>query len=145
MAEAVEAPTVGWLLTASSCTHGEKVVRGGSRLQSKTRWRIDARKAAARRPYRWRSGARPGGEMWSDSGDGGARTRAIGRCSDSEAAVWLRTGDSFDALNSDAVGRCLYGVGAAHGTPGGGSALTSGPSAERETDRWDPAADFILN
>jgi hypothetical protein len=131
-AEAVEAPTVGRLLTVSSCTHGEKVVRGGSRLQSKTRRRSDARRAAARRPYQRKSGVRPGGETRSDSGDGGARTRAVGRRSDSEAVARLRTDDGFDASDSGVVGRCIYGVGVVRGTPGGGSALMSGPGTARE-------------
>jgi hypothetical protein len=51
MAEAAEVPAMGRLLAASSCTDGERVVRGGSRLQSKTRWHGDAGKAATRRPY----------------------------------------------------------------------------------------------
>jgi hypothetical protein len=37
MAEAVEDPAIGRLLTASSCTDGEKVVRGGDQLWRKTR------------------------------------------------------------------------------------------------------------
>jgi hypothetical protein len=45
--EAVVAPAMGRLLAASSCTDGERVVRGGSRLQSKTRWCGDAGEAAA--------------------------------------------------------------------------------------------------
>jgi hypothetical protein len=89
-AEAAEVPVMGWLLTASSCTKEDRVVRGGSRLRSKTRWRSDAGKAAARRPYRRRSGARPGGEARLDSGDGGVHACAIERRSNSEAAVQLR-------------------------------------------------------
>jgi hypothetical protein len=71
MAEADPVPAIGWLLMVSSCTDGERVVRGGSRLWNKTRWRGDAMKAAVRWPYRRRSGARPGEEARSDSGDGG--------------------------------------------------------------------------
>jgi hypothetical protein len=54
---------------------------------------------------------------------GGART-----------ARWWRGSDSGDGVASDrgAVGQCHYGAGTARGMPGGGSALTSGPGAERE-------------
>jgi hypothetical protein len=38
-AEAVEALAIGRLLAVSSCPDGEKVVRGGDRLQRKTRQR----------------------------------------------------------------------------------------------------------
>jgi hypothetical protein len=43
-AEAVKAPVIGRLLTVRSCTDGEKVVGGGSRLRSETRRRGDARR-----------------------------------------------------------------------------------------------------
>jgi hypothetical protein len=135
-AEAVEAPAIGQLLVASSCTDGEKVVRGGSRLQSKTRWRGDAGKAAARWPYRRRSGARPGGEALSDSGDDGARTRTVERRSDSEAAAWLRTMASVLQTATRSAGAFM--VWARH-------VAVSARHGERESDRWDPAADFISN
>jgi hypothetical protein len=66
MAEVVEAPAIGRLLAASSCTNGEKVVRGGGRLRRKTRRRGNAGKAAARWHYRQRSGCTAG-----PSGGGG--------------------------------------------------------------------------
>jgi hypothetical protein len=86
-AEAAKAPAMGRLLAASSCTDGERVVRGGSRLQSKTRRCGDTGEAATRWPYQRRSGARLNGEARSNSGDGGVQTRAVWRCSDSEAAA----------------------------------------------------------
>jgi hypothetical protein len=46
-AEAAEAPVMGQLLAASTCTDGERVARGGSRLWSKTWWCGNAGKAAA--------------------------------------------------------------------------------------------------
>jgi hypothetical protein len=46
-AEAIEAPTMGWLLAVSSCIDRERVVRGGSRLRSKTQWCGEAGEAAA--------------------------------------------------------------------------------------------------
>jgi hypothetical protein len=101
--EAAEALAMGQLLAASSCTDGERVVRGGIRLQSKTRWCGDAGEAAARRPYRRRSGVRPGGEERSNSGDGGIQTCAVRRRSDSEAATRLRQRRGI-------VGRRLYGT-----------------------------------
>jgi hypothetical protein len=75
------------------------------------------------------------------------------------ASTVAERGVRIDAVNlGHESGRtCLYGAGAVRGrvgparrpgvvrgTPGGDSALTSGPSAETETDRWDPAADLIL-
>jgi hypothetical protein len=69
----------------------------------------------------------------------------IGRRSDSEAAARLgqqRWRLRIVALSAGAfmarVRRMTVSPSAAHGTPGGGSALTSGPGAERESDKWDP-------
>jgi hypothetical protein len=45
--EAIEAPAIGRLLAASSYTDGEKVVRGDSRLRSKTRRRGEGGGATA--------------------------------------------------------------------------------------------------
>jgi hypothetical protein len=45
--EATKAPAMGRFLAASSCTDGERVVRGGSRLRSKMRRCGDAGEAAA--------------------------------------------------------------------------------------------------
>jgi hypothetical protein len=104
-AEATEVSMMEWLLAASSCTERERVVRGNAM----TRRRDDAGKAAARRPYRQRSGARPGGEVRSDSGDGGIRTHVVVRRSDSRDGA---------ASDSGAVGRCIYGAGAARGLVG---------------------------
>jgi hypothetical protein len=36
--------------------------------------------------------------------------------------------------------RCMHGVGTGAWQPRGNVVLTGGPGAERETDRWDPAA-----
>jgi hypothetical protein len=47
MEEAVEALAIGRLLAVSSCTNGEKVVRGGDRLQRKTRRRREGSGATA--------------------------------------------------------------------------------------------------
>jgi hypothetical protein len=55
--EAVEVPVIGRLLVVSSCTDGEKVMRGGSRLRRKMWRRGNAGKAVARWPYQWRSRA----------------------------------------------------------------------------------------
>jgi hypothetical protein len=46
-AEVIEAPTMGWLLAVSSCIDRERVVRGGSRLRSKTQRCGEAGEAAA--------------------------------------------------------------------------------------------------
>jgi hypothetical protein len=59
MAEAIEAPAIGWLLAASSCTDGEKVVRGDGltgggvehgravrHARTVRRWRSDSEAAA---------------------------------------------------------------------------------------------------
>jgi hypothetical protein len=70
----VEASAIGRFLAASSCTDGEKVVRGGDRLQRKTRRHDGAGKAVARQPYRWRSGARQGGEALGHARSGGTPT-----------------------------------------------------------------------
>jgi hypothetical protein len=56
--------------------------------------------------------ARLGGEARSDCGDVGVRARAVGRHSDSEATVRLRQWSGV-ASDSGAVGRRLYGTGAA--------------------------------
>jgi hypothetical protein len=105
------------------------------------RRRDDAGKAAARWPYRWRSGARPGNEAaWRartvrqrrDFGQvmasGGSRARCSAwRCWDDHGvsgALWR-----CRARGSAAAARRPS---AAHGTPGGDGALMSGPSAERE-------------
>jgi hypothetical protein len=53
-AGAVEVPTIGWLLTASSCTDGEKVVRAAAGLREK-------RSGAVMRGGRRRDGLTGGG------------------------------------------------------------------------------------
>jgi hypothetical protein len=76
MAEAVEAPAIGWLLVVSSCTDGEKVVRGGGRLWRKLRWCGDTGKAVAWWTYRRRSKTRPGSKVTAlrHARSGGAQT-----------------------------------------------------------------------
>jgi hypothetical protein len=88
--EAAEAPAMGQLLVASSCTDGRRVVRGSSRLQSKTQWCGDTGEATVRWPYRWRSGTR-GREALRQRGGGAAQIAEM-RC------------------RNGAVGRCLYGT-----------------------------------
>jgi hypothetical protein len=122
--EAVEAPVIGRLLTTSSRTDGEKVVRATASFGVKS---SDVGKAAARRPYWWRSGARPGDKARSDSGDGGTISDSRGgAASDSGGgAVGQPLSVSARHRGSPAgVARCV--------APGGDSALTSGPNAERE-------------
>jgi hypothetical protein len=99
--EAVEVPAIGWLLAASSCTDGEKVVRGGSQLQRKMQWRGDAGKVEVRRPYRRRSRAQLVDEAaWHSrtakrlcgfrqvTASGGSRARRSDRrCRDGHGAV----------------------------------------------------------
>jgi hypothetical protein len=87
-----------------SSGNGERVVRGGSWLRSKTWWCGDAGEAAVRWPYRWWSRAQPSGEARSDSRDGGVQTRAVGRRSNSEAAAQLgqRRGAVGTALSASA-------------------------------------------
>jgi hypothetical protein len=135
MAEAVEALAIERLLAVSSCTDGEKVVRGGSRHQSKTRRRGDEGKVAVRQPYRWRSGARPGSEARSDThGREALQQRGGGVASDSGDRAASNTGDDAvgQPLGASAGHRGgLAGV-ARHVAPGGDSALTSGLGAERE-------------
>jgi hypothetical protein len=52
-AEAVKVLAIGRLLAASSCTDGEKVVRGGSRLQRKMRRRGEGDGAMALPAEEW--------------------------------------------------------------------------------------------
>jgi hypothetical protein len=152
--EEAEVPAIGRLLAVSSCTDGERAVRGGNRFWSKTRWHGDTRKASVRWPYRRRSGARPSGEAHSDSGDSGTWTRAVGRRSDSEVAArlrttkmaWLRTkarsADAFMARARRVAVSARHGVWHARWRQ---CADERTRRREREADRWDPAADFIPN
>jgi hypothetical protein len=87
---------------------------------------------------------------------GNTALRHGGEASDRSCREWGAASDRLSGRRSfeqGAVGRCLYGSGTARGCVGpaqcvalgGGNALMSGPDAEREADRWDPAADFIPN
>jgi hypothetical protein len=123
-AEAVKVLAIGRLLAASSCTDGEKVVRAVASFRVKCG---DMGKAAARRPYRWRSGARPGDKARSDSGDSSTISDSRGgAASDSGGGiVWQPLSTSAWHRGSPVgVARCM--------APGGDSALTSGPGVERE-------------
>jgi hypothetical protein len=112
--EVAKVSVMGRVLVVSSYIDRERVAMGGSRLRSKTRRCGDVGKAAVRRPYRRKRGARWGGEARSDSRDSGVLARAVGRCSDSEAAAQLgqRRGVASD---SGAIGQRLYGTGTAYG------------------------------
>jgi hypothetical protein len=91
--EAVEVPVIGRLLAVSSCTDGEKVMRGGSRLQRKARQRGEGGGTTAI-PV----------EEHSVTGrrDGVAR-------SDSETTVWLQTGGGFRRQRTTAFNTALSG------------------------------------
>jgi hypothetical protein len=82
---------------------------------------------------------RHGGEA-SDRGcreRGAASDRLSGRCGFEQGTVGQRLYGSGVTRSRVSPTRCV--------APGGGSALMSGPGAEREVDRWDPVVDFIPN
>jgi hypothetical protein len=170
--EAVKAPVIGRFLVVSSCTNGEKVVRGGRKegvwwltgpeedrgFSPLSGCDLDGDGLRGGRSERgggkeWvrRGGLTGGGaehgragrwhgalEQWGDS----SWTHAVGRCSDREVAVRLRTAaaarSALDRRCQAAFKAQAHGTVATrwsvaqHMTPTRDGALTSGPGMERE-------------
>jgi hypothetical protein len=121
--EATETPVMGRLLTASSCIDGERMVRGGSRLRSKTRWCGDARKQR-------RDGLTGGG-----AGRAQTAKMAAFRHARSGGAPTVRRQRGLD--NGEALSERHYRPAplwrcAGVWQPRGNGVLTGGPDAERE-------------